>query len=128
MAEEGFLFLLFFGTLHSDACIFPFLLCFFFGPLTLSFKEPGFNWLWRFIPQELLKTKYSNQLYLDDEGNLTAGYGQGKTSLCKEPYKNQCYTRLSVYMLKAVTRETSNRLHYVEETDIIKTVQLTIKK
>src|SRR5574337_864483 len=29
IAEEGFLIsLLFFGTLHSDACIFPFLLCF----------------------------------------------------------------------------------------------------
>ena len=28
IAEEGFLFLQFFGTLHSDAYIFPFLLCF----------------------------------------------------------------------------------------------------
>ena len=27
ITEEGFLFLLFFGTLHSDAYIFPFLLC-----------------------------------------------------------------------------------------------------
>ena len=28
IAEEGFLFLLFFGTLHSDDYIFPFFLCF----------------------------------------------------------------------------------------------------
>ena len=28
IAEEGYLFLLFFGTLHSDVYIFPFLLCF----------------------------------------------------------------------------------------------------
>ena len=28
ITEQGFLFLLFFGTLHSDAYIFPFLLCF----------------------------------------------------------------------------------------------------
>ena len=28
IAEEGFLILLFFGTLHSDAYMFPFLLCF----------------------------------------------------------------------------------------------------
>ena len=36
IAEEGFLIssLLFFGTLHSDACIFPFLLC--FSPLFFS--------------------------------------------------------------------------------------------
>ena len=40
ITEEGFLIsLLFFGTLHSDAYIFPFLLCFFYFILFLNFTN-----------------------------------------------------------------------------------------
>ena len=55
IAEEGFLSLLFFGTLHSNGYIFPFLLCFSF-PFSQLFVRPlqtaillfciSFSWGW----------------------------------------------------------------------------------
>ena len=53
----SYLFLLFFGTLHSDACIFPFLLCFsllFFSQLCVSPPQTAILLFLHFFSMEMV--------------------------------------------------------------------------
>ena len=80
IAEEGFFFLLFFGTLHSYAYIFPFLLCFsllFFSKLFVRPPQTAillfcisfpWGWSWSLPPVQCHKTPsiVHQGLYLSD--------------------------------------------------------------
>ena len=104
----SYLSLLFFGTLHSDACIFPFLLCFsplFFSQLFVRPPQTGilpfcisFPWGWSSLPPVQCHEPHSivhQALYLSDLGRV--GFKKIRSNwVLARLYEFQCFVNSKI--------------------------------